>query len=282
MAIENHKIARLITKQLSYDKEGKFRYKEIEKGFEDFLSKTYQKMHFDFVVLPGGFLSFGAYPKELLHIDKAPILEQEHIETFFEMAIQISDQFFNDLFGKSLNKIRAVTDFITYGIDTFHPENKLHIEMVGIFDVKENMYRMTGKFYPLESQKHSLIKVLDLKTHFYQLNKQKVVVFGSHDLNAYNPRGQAKALPGSYKKLISGKFRNMCKQFKPDVVLQHPHTTDAPHIWSLGWKTLAKELPSVKNFASGICYYKEPKPRGSLEEVLEKTKKGDVVDFILM
>jgi len=50
----------------------------------------------------------------------------------------------------------------------------------------------------------------------------------------------------------------------------------------LGWKTLEKELPSVKNFASGICYYKEPKPRGSLEQVLEKTKKGDVVDFILM
>jgi hypothetical protein len=30
----------------------------------------------------------------------------------------------------------------------------------------------------------------------------------------------------SYDK--EGKFRNMCKQFKPDIVLQHPHTTDAP------------------------------------------------------
>jgi len=282
MKIENHKIARLITKQRSYDKEGKFRFKEVKKGFDTFLSKVYHKQHFEFVVLPGGFLSFSDYPPKLLTLDNIQTLEKKYTATFFDWAIQASDQFFTELFGKSLPKIKSVADFITFGVDISHPSNKIHIELVGIFDVKENMYRMTGKFYPVESQKNTLIKILDLKTHLDTLNKQKIVILGCHDLNAYNPRGQAKALPDTYKKITSEKFRKMCKQFKPDIVLQHPHTTDTPNIWNLAWKTLEKELPSVKHYASGICYYNEPKPRGSLEKVLEKTKKGDVVDFVLI
>jgi len=120
-----------------------------------------------------------------------------------------------------------------------------------------------------------------LKTHFIEINKQEVLILGCHDLNVYNPRGQAKALPDSDKKVTSEKFRKMCKQFKPDIVLHHPHSTDTPNIWNLAWKTLEKELPNVKHYASGILYDYDPKPRGSLEKVLEKTKKGDVIDFNL-
>jgi hypothetical protein len=63
--------------------------------------------------------------------------------------------------------------------------------------------------------------------------------------------------------------------------LHHPHTTDTPNIWSLAWKTVEKELPYVKHYASGIKYYNDGhRPRGKLTKVLEKTKKGDVIDFV--
>ena len=124
-----------------------------------------------------------------------------------------------------------------------------------------------------------MIKVNDLNTHFIQLNGQNIVILGCHDLNVFNPRGQANANPESWKKKIADKFKNMCKEFEPDIILQHPHTTDTPNIWNLAWITLAKELPKVKHFASGIKYHHSEEPRGKLSAVLEKTKKGDVTDF---
>jgi len=40
-------------------------------------------------------------------------------------------------------------------------------------------------------------------------------------------------------------------------------------------------LPCVKHYASGIKYYNnDGTPRGALNKVLEKTKKGDVIDFV--
>ncbi len=96
--------------------------------------------------------------------------------------------------------------------------------------------------------------------------------------------------------------------------MQHPHTTDTPNIWNLAWKTVEKEFPYVKHYASGIKYYNEYRygldkeadyehrklkrcwscmckgikyqdknighSRGELNKVLEKTKKGDVIDFV--
>lgn len=87
--------------------------------------------------------------------------------------------------------------------------------------------------------------------------------------------------PKSWKGKKSGAFRKLCKQFKPHIILQHPHTTDTPNIWNLAWRTVEKKLPQVQHFASGIkYYYKNGHPRGDLDRVLAKTKKGDVIDFI--
>ena len=103
----------------------------------------------------------------------------------------------------------------------------------------------------------------------------------SHDLNVYNPRGQANANPNGWKRKLANQFKNQCKQFGPDLILQHPHTTDTPNIWNLAWLSVEKELPNVKHFASGINYFnRNGDPRGTLEKVLNKTKKGDVIDYV--
>jgi hypothetical protein len=145
---------------------------------------------------------------------------------------------------------------------------------------KRKVIRWTGKFYPTEWQKSNLVKINDLGSHFIELNHQKIMILGCHDLNAYNTRGQAVANPKGWKKKTSKKFRGLSKQFYPDIVLQHPHSTDSPRIWRLAWCELERELPSVKHYASGIMYYEESGERGRLVDVLEKTKKGDVIDFI--
>ena len=113
-----------------------------------------------------------------------------------------------------------------------------------------------------------------------KLNNQNIVLLGCHDLNVFSLRGQAKANPNGWKRKTANKFKKLCKEFKPEIILQHPHTTDSPNIWNLAWRTVEKELPKVKHFASGIKYFNwKGKPRGKIEKVLEKTKKGDVVDF---
>ena len=72
----------------------------------------------------------------------------------------------------------------------------------------------------------------------------------------------------------------MTKSFKPNIVLQHPHYTDSSNIWNLSWKTLIKQVPSIKTYASGITYYRGGEERQDISQVIEKTKQGNIFDFV--
>ena len=125
-----------------------------------------------------------------------------------------------------------------------------------------------------------MVKFINPESHFFRLNKKNIVIIGCHDLNVFNPRGQASLSHDSDKAKNSRKFVQICRKFKPDIILHHPHTTDTPNTWNLSWKEVEKRLPSVQHYASGIKYYNSNgSPRSTLQKVLEKTKKGDVVDF---
>ena len=94
--------------------------------------------------------------------------------------------FFESLNPATFKKLKETSDYFTIGIDGFNPTNyKQHIELVAIYNLhKEKVIRWTGKFYPTEGQKRNLIKINDLDTHFIELNNQRVVILGCHDLNA--------------------------------------------------------------------------------------------------
>ena len=141
---------------------------------------------------------------------------------------------------------------------------------------------MTGKFYPTPKEQNEVIKMLDFDKKFLKIGGDKVLIFGCHDLNVFNPRGQANLREGSDKYKISQEFYKRFEQEKPNIILQHPHTTDTPNIWRAAWNTVRKKYPFVEHFASGILYanYKG-EPRGDLDEVLEVTKKGSVLDIIV-
>lgn len=120
-----------------------------------------------------------------------------------------------------------------------------------------------------------------ISTHFIKLNNQNILILGCHDLNVYSPLGQATASPEGWKKRIADRFKKLCKEFDPDIILQHPHSTDSPNIWNAAWRELERELPTIKHFASGINYSNKTGVRASLDSVLQKTQKGDVTNFYI-
>lgn len=269
----SHKIARIIVN-------GNPSEREHKKLLDKFISKNKGK-HYEFVITPGGFLLFW-FPEILdnVEIDIDEIGENE-LKLLQQEAEKKIEGFFDKFKESEFQKLKQIADYITIGIDGWNRKESRNIELIAIYDLKkEIIIRWTGKFYPTERQKRRLIKINNLNSHFIELNKQKVVILGCHDLHVYNPRGQSIAKLEGYKNKIAYKFRSKNKKFKPDVILQHPHTTDTPYSWKSSWNVIEKELPSVKHFASAIKYDNgNEEPRRKLEYVLEKTKKGDVIDF---
>lgn len=278
--IQAHKIARLIVTEKDYPN-NRVNYKKLENVIKRFLKKTYGKKRFEFILTPGGFLDFDfdVNPNESLQK-----LEKTKISSLQKKANKVILAFFDSLQQNTLKQLEEVADYFTIGIDGWDASSgsTRHIELVAIYDIKKGIViKWTGKFYPNDYQKKDLIKINDLGTHFLQLNDQNILVLGCHDLSVYNPRGQANANPKGWKKKLANKFKKLVKEFEPDIIMQHPHTTDTPNIWNSSWRTLERELPYVQHFASGINYSNpDGKNRGTLESVLQKTKKGDVLDFV--
>jgi hypothetical protein len=102
---------------------------------------------------------------------------------------------------------------------------------------------------------------------------------GCHDLKIFSPR--ANAIAGRARKIKINKFGQLMKQYKPNLIIQHPHNTDTYKIWNTEWKTVEKKYPFVTEYVSGIRYYNYGrKKRGSMNNVLEKTILGKVDTLI--
>lgn len=274
-----HKIARLVVTGKQYDKYGNPSFSKLEKLIEKFLVTEYPKRTYEFILTPGGFLTF-SFPESLQYDLDIGEAEMQSITLLQKEANTVVVSFFKSLNPNTFNKLQETASYFTIGIDGFNRVNNQRIELVAVYDLKNaKVSNWTGKFYPTEREKINLIKINDLETHFLTLNNQRVLILGCHDLNVFNPRGQATAKQNGWKKQLANNFKTQCKKFKPEIILQHPHTTDTPNIWNLAWRTIEKDLPFVEHFASGIKYYRENGVRSDINKVLNKTKKGDVLDF---
>ena len=86
-----------------------------------------------------------------------------------------------------VEKYSKITDYITLGIDSFKEKisttknyiGQLHIELVSLIDLKNNNFYWTGKSYPKSSQQRGLVRISDLKTHFFDLDVGKVMILGA-------------------------------------------------------------------------------------------------------
>lgn len=279
LATNHYSIGRLIiTKKYINKKNQTIDFVNAIECFDKFIKDSISNSNtYDFILSPGGFLRFN-WPKKYINF-----ISEENHPAAIRQLISLADVELSKFIKIILKKydIKNITDYISIGIDSNNYSNKQNIELVALYDVKKSkIVNWTGKFYPTEEQRETLIRIDDLQSHFYQTNKYKVMILGCHDLSAFNPRGQANANPAGWKSKTSNKFIKLARNYKPNLVLQHPHYTDSSNIWNLSWKTLIKQIPTVKTYASGITYYRKQGLRQTINQVIEKTKMGTVYDYV--
>ena len=190
--------------------------------------------------------------------------------------------------SRVLKAAEGKVDIITLGIDVLEGgigANNL-AELVAVVDVaKEKVVAWTGKSYPLGWQERSLVQEPDLDSHCVRVARERLLVLGCHDLTMFNPR----AIANTTNKARKGRQRQMkrlVKEFRPTVILQHPHQTCKTRTWSHGWHRLLDDASrggnTVKAWASGIAYG-HYSGRSGLQDVLAKTSgpEGKVLDIVM-
>jgi hypothetical protein len=180
---------------------------------------------------------------------------------------------------------RGKADVLTIGIDLADDDSEEQAELVAILDVaKRRVVRWTGKSYPTARQERTLVHVVDLDSHLLKVADERVLVLGCHDLNMFSPRARANQARYGARWLRCREMRQNVVRFEPTVVLHHPHTTDTPNTWRMPWLSLARELPTIRVWASGIAYFSSGgKRRAPLARVLDLTKSAvqDVFDIVV-
>ncbi|HHX95706.1 MAG TPA: hypothetical protein GX691_07810 [Clostridia bacterium] len=230
---------------------------------------------------PGGFL-FDIF--EIAEVKHWPDTDVSEFTSITEYVDKTLSGYFFDQELKSALKEKA--DFFTFGVDVFDVNNDKcfsHVELVATYDTKLGKVSCwTGKSYPTEDQKRDFINCPSLETHCQRLNGIRVLVLGCHDLNMFSPRSRASIAPGTSKEIVINQMQKLCDQFKPQVVLQHPHATDSANIWNAGWAGVRKFLPEVKTYSSAIHYFNTfgGEPRQPLTTVLNRTATRDVQNIV--
>jgi hypothetical protein len=250
-----------------------------------------------FLITCGGFIQFDWPPsvtKKEIGNNKNP--NAESIEILAREAKKCVEY----VLGEGLSeKLREFTDYITLGIDSDKEKisttknfiSEPHVELVFLVDLRNNRYYWTGKSYPTTSQEKGLVRIADLKSHFFDLEDVgKIMILGCHDLTIFNNRNWEKT--GKWRKGIKEEFRGLTKKEGPSFVFQHPHTSDCINVWRPAWHILRQLIGSVEKYASAgrwphIDYHaynrgkKKGKPHCMLEDVLKNTKIGNSIDFIV-
>ncbi len=261
---------------------------EAKKLLENIYERWPKDKKVKFITTCGGFIQFG-WPKSISRVDvgdnKYP--NNKAVNTLVYEAEKCARYVLsNGLDGK----LRELTDYITLGIDSYKEKisttqnfiGQLHAELVFLIDLRNNKFYWTGKSYPTSSQQNGLVRISDLKTHFFELDDVgKAMVLGCHDLTIFNPRSKTAK---DWRKDINNKFKELAEKEKPNFVLHHPHTTVKTRTWLNAWNGLRKIIPSVEQYSGTGRYFESDRERSEwdvLDDVLEGTKCGNTIDFIV-
>ncbi len=255
---------------------------------KNLLEKIYENWPKDnkveFILTCGGFIQFdwpNSISKKDIVNNKEP--DFEIVAALVKEAEKCAKYVLNDELRLKLSQHAR---YMTLGIDSFKEKISItqnnirhpHIELVFLIDLKKGEFYWTGKSYPTSGQEHGLIRISDLNGHFFDLKAGKTFILGCHDLSVYSPR--SKNAKG-WRDNINSNFRELTRKEKPLIVLHHPHTTLKKRTWSNSWSTLIKENPSIRYFASAGRYYDGNRGLDDLKTVLNKTKMGNSIDFII-
>ena len=195
--------------------------------------------------------------------------------------------------GDILRLARERTRFLTLGVDLNgerHKEERIrddhccrptcprsctHAELVAVLDTAAGkMVHWTGKSYPVKEQQHSLVHVKDLRSHLLKIGSERLVVLGCHDLFLFIDRGRQSENGPTPKEMRRQRMQELAGEFKPTMILHHPHSTYSPRIWASPWGAARRALPTARIWASGIAFCGNPEPRHLWEtwQTLEATR----------
>ena len=267
-----------------------------------FASEQWPAQHAAITVTPGGFMRTrlprdydGSRGWDSRKRDLSKLIP------YAQAAIQ------NVVRGKVLKRARARTRLLTLGIDLNmqrHKEDRIrqnhycrpscppsctHAELVAVLDTASaKVVRWTGKSYPVDNQQHTLIHVKDLRSHLLKINKERLLVLGCHDLNLLIDRGRKPKHQISPKQVRRERMQRLAREFKPTMILHHPHSTYSPNIWRAAWGAARAALPTARIALSGIAFCGNPKPEPqrrpwqTLDATRRATSWGDpVIDVVI-
>lgn len=255
---------------------------EIRRRPEQLLLKTFENWpkHFvaDFLITPGGFAE-GKMPAgapKTTGWNSAP----QDLPTIRKAAESVASRI---LTPRLLRAARGKARFLTLGIDLNAADGSgRHAELVAVVDIHSGrILGWTGKSYPVRAQENTLWHVTDLQTHCLQLAGRPVLVLGCYDLNMFSQRAWKNQNPGSPRRQRSAQMRKIAKQFHPDVVLHHPHTTESHRTWQTAWAG-ARKLLHPAAWASAIHYPGPFKPCPLLMPVLAQTRSPNAPFFDIL
>ena len=248
-----------------------------------------------FAVTPGGFVK-ASFPQS----DNRKRGWNSEPEDFQQLVPCMEKALWRVVTEEVLIAARPRARFLTVGVDlnnlgvkarTGEYAHDTHVEMVAVVDTDSGkIVCCTGKSYPVNWQEKTLVQETNLESHLFRWGKKYVLVLGCHDLNMFSNRAYNNQNQKGLRRKRCDKMRKLVKKFKPAIILQHPHSTDSPRIWSTAWSGASQWLPSGHTYASGIAYYREEneneeenEPRVCLNDVLTGTRCCDshVLDVIV-
>ena len=236
-----------------------------------------------FAIAPGGFIA-GPFPN---HWDGSRGWSSCP-EDFQELVRHAEGLVRQVLTRQVLEAARTRAEFLTLGVDLNNRSGKremdrkarkTHAELVVIVDVNRGKpVQWTGKSYPVSWQERTLVQETNLESHLLPCGTDRVLVLGCHDLNMFSPRARANMKAGSWKHRRSKRMRELTREFRPTMILHHPHSTDSPRIWTTAWSGARELLPRKVGgrhvWASAIGFYNRDgeKARGTLCDVQRATR----------
>ena len=235
-----------------------------------------------FAVTPGGFVK-APFPERWDGVDGWASRAED-----FRALLPHARKAVNEvLTPQVLDMARGRADFLTLGVDLNDKSGKgkmertargTHAELVAIVNIEQGKpVRWTGKSYPVSWQERTLVQEADLESHLFRCETERVLVLGCHDLNMFSARAEANMNAGSQRHRRSQHMRILTREFRPTMILHHPHSTDSPRIWATAWSG-AREFLSCNRgarhvWASGIAYYRNGgERRGTLGNVRRATR----------
>jgi len=261
---------------------------EAKKLLADIYEKWPKNKKVRFIITCGGFVQF-AWPQSISTKDIGD--NKNPNEQAVGILVKEAEKCARHVFDGLNEKLSKVADYITLGIDSYKQKvsttqnyiGQPHIELVFLIDIPNSKFYWTGKSYPTPKQENGLIRISNLKSHFFGLDDiERLMILGCHDLSIFNPRGTAAAK--SWRKNVNTEFKRLAKNEKPIYTLQHPHTTVKVRTWLNAWNCLKRILPSVKLYAAAGRFHepdRKPSEYDALENVLQSTKCGSTIDFVV-